>query len=142
MKQGIWLKKELAGAELYGKTLGILGMGRIGAEVARRAAAFGMTVLGYDPLIPAEEILRRGAQPVSLDDLYARSDYISLAPAAHSRDSLDARGEQAFARMKRGVRLICAARGGIIDESALLAALAVRPGGRRGLGCLCHRTAR
>jgi D-3-phosphoglycerate dehydrogenase / 2-oxoglutarate reductase len=122
MKQGKWLKKELAGIELYGKTLGILGMGRIGAEVAARALAFGMSVLGYDPLIPAEEISRRGAEPVSLDEIYARSDFISLhLPLTGETRSMV--NEQAFGRMKRGVRLLCAARGGIIDEAALLAAL-------------------
>jgi D-3-phosphoglycerate dehydrogenase len=122
MKGGEWLKKELGGMELYGKTLGILGMGRIGAEVGKRAAAFGMSVLGYDPLIPAEEIKRRGAKPVSLDDLYARSDFISLhLPLTDETRSMVA--EQAFGSMKRGVRILCAARGGIIDESALLAAL-------------------
>jgi D-3-phosphoglycerate dehydrogenase len=122
MKQGEWLKKSLSGTELHGKILGILGMGRIGAEVGKRASAFGMTVLGYDPLIPAEEITRRGADPVSLDDLYARSDYISLhLPLTDETRSMFE--EQAFARMKRGVRIVCAARGGIIDESALLAAL-------------------
>lgn len=122
MKGGNWLKKELVGTELYGKTLGILGMGRIGAEVGRRARAFGMTVLGYDPLIPDEEITRRGAEPVSQDDLYARADYISLhLPLTdETRSMLD---EQAFGSMKRGVRIVCVARGGIIDESALLAAL-------------------
>lgn len=122
MKNGQWLKKELAGMELHGKALGIIGMGRIGAEAGKRAAAFGMTVLGYDPLIPSEEITRRGAEPVSLDDLYARSDYISLhLPLTDETRSMIA--EQAFARMKRGVRIVCAARGGIIDESALLTAL-------------------
>ncbi len=122
MKQEQWLKKELAGMELYGKSLGIIGMGRIGAEVGVRAAAFGMTVLGYDPLIPSEEITRRGAKPVSLDELYARADYISLhLPLTDETRSMV--GEQAFGSMKRGVRIVCAARGGIIDESALLAAL-------------------
>lgn len=122
MKGGNWLKKELVGTELYGKTLGILGMGRIGAEVGKRARAFGMTVLGYDPLIPDEEITRRGAEPVSQDDLYARADYISLhLPLTdETRSMLD---EQAFGSMKRGVRIVCVARGGIIDEPALLAAL-------------------
>jgi D-3-phosphoglycerate dehydrogenase len=112
----------LKGTELFGKTLGIIGMGRIGAEVGKRASAFDMTVLGYDPLIPADEITRRGAEPVSLDDLYARSDYISLhLPLTdETRSMLD---EQAFGRMKRGVRVVCAARGGIIDEAALLSAL-------------------
>jgi D-3-phosphoglycerate dehydrogenase len=122
VKRGEWLKKELSGMELSGKTLGILGMGRIGAEVAARAAAFGMTVLGYDPLIPAEEIVRRGASPVGLNELYVRSDFVSLhLPLTdETRWMLD---EQAFGRMKRGVRLVCAARGGVIDESALLRAL-------------------
>jgi D-3-phosphoglycerate dehydrogenase len=122
MKQGQWLKKELSGSELLGKTLGVIGMGRIGAEVGKRSSAFGMSVLGYDPLIPPEEITRRGAEPVELDDLYARSDYISLhLPLTdETRSMLD---EQAFSRMKRGVRVVCAARGGIIDEAALLAAL-------------------
>jgi D-3-phosphoglycerate dehydrogenase len=122
MKNGEWLKKQLKGTELFGKTLGIIGMGRIGAEVGKRASAFDMTVLGYDPLIPADEITRRGAEPVSLDDLYARSDYISLhLPLTdETRSMLD---EQAFGRMKRGVRVVCAARGGIIDEAALLSAL-------------------
>jgi D-3-phosphoglycerate dehydrogenase len=122
MKQGAWRKKELGGMELHGKTLGILGMGRIGAEVGVRAAAFGMSVLGYDPLIPAGEITRRGAEPVSLDELYARSDFISLhLPLTGETRSMV--GEQAFRRMKRGARIVCAARGGIIDEPALLAAL-------------------
>jgi D-3-phosphoglycerate dehydrogenase len=122
MKQGEWLKKQLVGNELNGKTLGILGMGRIGTQVGARASAFGMTVLGYDPLITADEIRRRGAQPVSLDDLYARSEFISLhLPLTDgTRGLIDT---QALARMKDGVRLICAARGGIINESALLAAL-------------------
>jgi D-3-phosphoglycerate dehydrogenase len=122
MKQGEWLKKELVGTELHGKTLGILGMGRIGAEVAARAAVFGMPVLGYDPLIPAEEIVRRGAKPVSLDELYASSDFVSLhLPLTDETRAMVS--EQAFGRMKRGVRIVCVARGGIIDEPALLAAL-------------------
>jgi D-3-phosphoglycerate dehydrogenase len=122
MKQGEWLKKELAGAELSGKTLGILGMGRIGGEVGRRAVIFGMQVIAYDPLVPEEVIRQRWATPENLDELYARSDYLSfhlpLTDMTHSMVD-----EQAFMRMKRGVRIICAARGDIIDESALLAAL-------------------
>ncbi|MFL7870063.1 MAG: hydroxyacid dehydrogenase [Anaerolineales bacterium] len=122
MKRGAWLKKDLSGSELYGKTLGVVGMGRIGAEVGKRAAVFGMTVLGYDPFIPVEAIQQRGAEPVDLDNLYARADYISLhVPLTdETRSMVD---EQAFGRMKRGVRIVCAARGGIIDESALLAGL-------------------
>lgn len=122
MKRGEWLKKELAGVELNGKILGIIGVGRIGAELGKRAISFGMSVLGYDPLISVEEIRWRGAQPVKLKDLYTRSDFISLhLPLTDAtRYMLD---EQAFGSMKRGVRIVCAARGGIIHEPSLLAAL-------------------
>lgn len=122
MKQGKWLKKELEGAELNGKTLGVIGYGRIGMEVGKRAAAFGMNVIAYDPLISAEDIQKRGAEPVSLQDLCAGADFISLhlPLTVQTRDML---GAQAFSQMKDGVRLVCAARGGIIEEAALLAAL-------------------
>ncbi|RJP50165.1 MAG: hypothetical protein C4583_11075 [Anaerolineaceae bacterium] len=122
MKQGQWLKKELEGAELYGKTLGILGMGHIGTEVARRARAFGMGVLGYDPLLSPEEIRGRTAEPVDRDELLARSDFISLhlPLTSETRGLLDS---DQFAKMKDGARIVCAARGGIIDEPSLLAAL-------------------
>lgn len=122
MKAGKWLKKEMEGGELWKKTLGVIGFGRIGAAVAQRAAAFDMTILGYDPLIPAEEIQQRGGKPVSLDELLAQADIITLhiPLTADSRNLLDA---ASFAKMKDGVRIICAARGGVIDEEALLAAL-------------------
>ncbi|MBN2149483.1 MAG: hypothetical protein JW726_18995 [Anaerolineales bacterium] len=122
MKQGKWEKKKLEGIELNGKTLGVIGMGNIGAAVAQRAAALGMQVIGYDPLIPAEVIAKRGAQPVTLNELYAQSDFITL----HIPLKPETRGMiagDAFAQMKRGVYLIDAARGGIIDETALLGAL-------------------
>ena len=122
MKQGEWLKKDLGGTELFGKTLGVIGMGRIGTEVGKRASIFGMHILGHDPLIPKDEIRQRGAVPVGLDELYARSDYISLhLPLTDETRSMI--GEQAFGRMKRGVRMVCAARGGIIDDPALFNAL-------------------
>lgn len=122
MKSGEWLKKKLKGVELYDKTLGVIGFGRIGSNVAQRAAAFGMKVLGYDPLIPGDEIIKRGGEPVSLDKLYEKSDWITL----HIPLTDDTRGmlnTKAFAKMKSGVRIVCAARGGVIDEDALLAAL-------------------
>lgn len=123
MKRGEWRKKQLMGTELAGKTLGIFGMGRIGSLVAQKAAALGMRVVGYDPLIPAEEIRRRGAEPVDTPQaLYAEADFISLhVPLTpETRGMLNA---EAFAQMKRGVYLVCAARGGVIDEAALLEAL-------------------
>lgn len=124
MKHGQWLKNQLMGSELYGKTLGIVGMGRIGIAVAERAAAFGMPiVLGYDTAREKiAELRAHGYEPVTLDELYARSDYITIHTPLNqeTRNMIDG---QALARMKRGVRLICTARGGIIDETALLAAL-------------------
>lgn len=122
MKQDNWLKKELTGVELNGKTLGVIGYGRIGAEVGKRAAAFGMNVVAYDPLVSEEEMQKRGAEPVSIQDLYAWSDFISLhlPLSVQTRDMI---GPLAFSQMKDGVRIVCAARGGIIDESALVTAL-------------------
>ena len=122
MKAGQWIKKELEGVELFGKTLGVIGFGRIGAEVAKRAAAFGMSVLGYDPLIPAEEIQKRGGKPIALADLLVQSDVISLhiPLTPETRNIIDA---AAIATMKDGVRIVCAARGGVIDEAALLEGL-------------------
>lgn len=122
MKAGLWEKKGLEGSELSGKTLGILGLGNIGAQVARRAAAFDMKVLGYDPLLDDKTIQSRGALAAALDEVYASSDLITL----HLPLLLETRGmlgSQAFKKMKHGVYLICAARGGVIDEEDLLAAL-------------------
>ena len=122
LKAGQWLKKQLKGVELYGKTLGIIGYGRIGAELGRRAAAFGMDVLAYDPYLADDAIRARGAEPVTLERLYARADFISLhlPLTEQTRRMISA---EAFAQMKTGVRLLCAARGGIVDEAALLQAL-------------------
>jgi len=122
MKQGQWSKKEFQGVELNGKTLGIIGYGRIGIEVGKRATAFGMNVIVYDPNVSEDELLHSDAEPVSIQDLFAWSDFISLhLPLnVHTRDLV---GPLAFSQMKDGVRIVCAARGGIIDEAALLNAL-------------------
>jgi D-3-phosphoglycerate dehydrogenase len=122
MKQGQWVKKEFEGIELNGKTLGIVGFGRIGMEVARRAAAFGMNVIIYDPNVAEHELVHGNAEPVSLQELFAWSDFISLHLPLNvqTRDLL---GPLAFSQMKDGVRIVSTARGGIIDEAALLAAL-------------------
>jgi len=122
MKSGRWLKKQLQGVELNGKVLGVVGMGRIGAALAQRAAALGMSVLGYDVALSADEIRRGGAEPVSLTNLYARSDFISLhVPLTPETRGMI--GGQELGQMKRGARLVCTARGEIIDETALLGAL-------------------
>lgn len=122
MKQGEWLKKQLEGVELNGKTLGIIGYGRIGIEVGKRAAAFGMNVIVYDPNVTEDELGHSEAEPVSLQDLYAWSDFISLHLPLNVQ-TRDLIGPQAFSQMKDGVRIVSTARGGIIDESALLKAL-------------------
>ena len=122
MKQGEWIKKQFEGVELNGKTLGIIGFGRIGMEVGKRAAAFGMNVVVYDPNVKEHELVESNAEPVSLQDLFAWSDFISLHLPLNvqTRDLL---GPMAFSQMKDGVRIISTARGGIIDEEALFHAL-------------------
>ncbi len=120
MKSGKWIKKELEGVELNGKTLGVIGVGNIGCAVAGRAGMLGMRVLGYDPAF--DEVKACVAKPVDLEQLYAESDFITI----HVPLIEDTRGlinAQALAKMKHGVRLICAARGGVIEEEALLKAL-------------------
>jgi D-3-phosphoglycerate dehydrogenase len=122
MKTGQWIKKQLEGIELYGKTLGIIGLGNIGSVVLQSSVGMGMKVIGYDPLLTDDEIRRRGAEPVSLPGMYAQADFITL----HIPLTPDTKGminRQALSQMKPGVRLICAARGGVIDEDALLEAL-------------------
>ena len=122
MKKGEWLKKEFEGVELNGKTLGIIGYGRIGMEVGKRASTFGMNVIAYDPFVSEDVIKSRGGEPVTIQELFEWSDFISL----HSPLNVQTRdliGAMAFSQMKDGVRIISAARGGIIDETALLAAL-------------------
>jgi D-3-phosphoglycerate dehydrogenase / 2-oxoglutarate reductase len=122
MKKGEWLKSGLVGAELYGKTLGLVAVGRIGAAVAGRAGAFGMKVLACDPFLSPDDIRQRQAHPTTLDELLSNSDYISIHTpfTAQTKNLINA---EAFAKMKTGVRIICAARGGVVDEESLLAAL-------------------
>jgi D-3-phosphoglycerate dehydrogenase len=122
MKQGQWVKKDFEGVEHNGKTIGVIGYGRIGMELGRRAAAFGMNVIVYDPNVLEHELEHGNAEPVSLQELFAWSDFISLhLPLnVHTRDLI---GPMAFSQMKDGVRIISTARGGIIDEEALLEAL-------------------
>jgi D-3-phosphoglycerate dehydrogenase len=122
MKQGNWIKKELEGGELSGKTLGVIGYGRIGTEVGRRAAAFGMNVVVYDPNVTEDELVHGDAEPVSLQDLFAWSDFLSLHLPLNVQ-TRDLIGQSEFFQMKDGVRIVSTARGGIIDEAALLDAL-------------------
>lgn len=122
MKSGEWNRKAFQGVELYNKTLGILGMGRIGSEVARRAIAFGMRVLAYDPYLALSRAKALQVEMVELDELYARSDFITV----HMPMSDETKGminTAAFAKMKKGVRVLNCARGGILNEVDLVEAL-------------------
>lgn len=122
MKNGEWNRKAFSGVELYNKTLGILGMGRIGSEVARRAIAFGMRVLAYDPYLALSRAKAMQVELVELDEIYANADFITV----HMPMSDETRGmvnASAFAKMKKGVRVLNCARGGIINEEDLIVAI-------------------
>jgi D-3-phosphoglycerate dehydrogenase len=122
LKAGKWDRKTFIGVELRGKTLGIVGYGRIGRAVAKRALAFDMTVLAYDPFVSAEQAQESGATKVELDELYQRSDFITLH-ALVNNDTQHMINASALAKMKDGVRIVNAARGGLIDDVALAEAL-------------------
>jgi len=122
MKAGGWDRKKYAGRELRGKTLGVCGLGRIGSEVAKRAQVFGMNILAYDPFLTDGKAQSLGLEKVSLKELFAQSDYITV----HMPLNDDTRGminRDAFALMKDGIRIFNCARGGIIDEAALVEAV-------------------
>jgi len=118
MKAQKWEKKQFEGIELGGKTLGLIGIGNIGREVARRANALGMTVLAYDPYVNSAD----GVRIVAMDELLKAADYISLH-LPKTKESAGMLGAEAFGKMKAGVRIVNCARGGILDEQALYAAL-------------------
>jgi len=122
LKAGIWDKDSLVGVELRHKVLGVVGIGRVGSEVAKRALAMEMEVIAYDPYIPAERVKELGVQMVSLDTLLRRADFITIHIPL-SKENYHLLNEEAFAKMKPGVRIINCARGGIIDEAALYVAL-------------------
>ena len=122
MKAGEWNRKAFQGTELNNKTIGILGMGRIGGEVAKRAIAFGMKVLAYDPYLALSRAKALQVELVELDQIYAQSDFITV----HMPMSDETKGmvnAAAFAKMKKGVRVLNCARGGIINETDLYEAL-------------------
>ncbi len=122
MHAGKWEKKSLQGGELRGKTLGILGLGRIGLEVAKRARGFGLEIIGSDPFVSAAVARENGIRLVSLDELIAGSDYLTLHVGLTPQTAgiINAKN---IAAMKKGVRIINCARGELVDEAALAAAL-------------------
>src|SRR5262245_49137892 len=119
LKNGKWDKSRFKGTELTGKTLGVIGLGRIGSEVARKCQAMGMKVLAYDPFINPDTPLSSGLVLVSLDEIWEKADFISFhVPLSDETRNLV--NKRTIQRMKDGVRLINCARGGIIDEADLL----------------------
>ena len=123
LASGTWARERFAGIELAGKTLGVLGLGRIGRQVARRALGLGMRVVAFDPFVAVERCRELGVEPApTLDDVYAAADVITLHLPLNdfTRGLL---GADAFARMRDGVRIVNAARGGLVDEGALAEAI-------------------
>jgi D-3-phosphoglycerate dehydrogenase / 2-oxoglutarate reductase len=123
LKAGKWERSKFTGSQLEGKTLGIVGLGRVGQAVARRAIGFNMIVVGFDPFLSAERALELGVESVTrLDDLWSRCDYFTLHTplSAETRNLISARE---LAKMKPGTRILNCARGGLIDELALAEAL-------------------
>ncbi len=122
LRAGEWRRSDFVGTEVYRKTLGIIGIGNIGSIVADRARGLKMKVIAYDPFITEEAATKLGIELVTLEELYERSDFISV----HTPLTDDTRGlvgDDAFAKMRPGVRIINCARGGIVDEAALARAL-------------------
>jgi D-3-phosphoglycerate dehydrogenase / 2-oxoglutarate reductase len=123
LKAGKWERTKFTGTQLEGKTLGVIGLGRVGLAVARRAQGFGMTVVGFDPFLAADKALEFGVESVvRLDDIWGRCDFITLHTpmTAETRNLI---GPREIALMKPSVRIINCARGGLIDENALAEAL-------------------
>ena len=122
LKSGQWQKKQLQGREIYNKTLGVIGFGKIGSIVADRARGLKMRVVIYDPHVTAEHIQKSGYEAVTLDQLYERADYISIH-VPKLKDTAGMINADAFAKMKDGVMLINCARGGIVNEGDLYEAM-------------------
>lgn len=122
MRRGEWEKSRFMGRELRGKTIGIVGLGKIGRAVAQRARAFEMTCVGHDPLVSDADARAMGVEPLALDAVIARADVLTLhAPLTPGTRGMI--GADAIARMRRGAVFVNAARGGLVDEAALISAL-------------------
>jgi D-3-phosphoglycerate dehydrogenase / 2-oxoglutarate reductase len=122
MMAGEWEKKAFKGVELFQKTLGVIGLGRIGRETARRGEALGMKVIGYDPFVKAEQVTEAHVEGVGIDELMARADFITLH-IPHSDETHYLINAARLGMMKKSAFLIDCARGGVVDEHALADAL-------------------
>ena len=128
---GKWERSKWEGVELHGKTLGIVGLGRVGALVAQRALAFGMRLVAYDPFVSADRARHMGVELMDLDQLMAESDFVTVH-LPKNKETLGLIGADMLAKAKPGLRIINTARGGIVDEEAL--ADAIRNGPVQGAG--------
>lgn len=122
LRAGVWDRSAFQGVELHGKVLGVVGLGRIGTLVAQRGLAFGMHLVAYDPYVSEERGRRLGVEMIDLDSLLARSDFITIHLPL-TPDTAGMIGKEALAKVKPSVRIINAARGGILDEEALAEAI-------------------
>jgi D-3-phosphoglycerate dehydrogenase/(S)-sulfolactate dehydrogenase len=122
LKAGDWKRTRFLGVELYGKVLGVIGLGKVGREVAQRARAFGMEVRGFDPFLPEEVASRLGFTMLPLQELVAQADFLTVHVPLNSQ-TRHLIGAAEMTRCKRGMRLVNCARGGIVDEQALARAL-------------------
>ncbi|GER52314.1 D-3-phosphoglycerate dehydrogenase [Striga asiatica] len=122
MKAGKWQRNKYVGVSLVGKTLAVMGFGKVGSEVARRAKGLGMTVIAHDPYAPADRAHAIGVELVSFDEAISTADFVSLhMPLTPTTNKIF--NDTTFSKMKKGVRIINVARGGVIDEDALVRAL-------------------
>jgi D-3-phosphoglycerate dehydrogenase len=119
---GRWERSRWEGVELYGKVLGIVGLGRAGSYVAQRAAAFGMHLLGYDPYVSADRARAIGVELRSLDELFAEADFVTIH-VPKTAETAGLVGRELLAKAKPGIRIVNTARGGIVDEEALYDAI-------------------
>lgn len=123
LQSGVWDKKSFVGVELNGKTLGVIGLGRIGRHVAKIAKGVGMKILAFDPFVSGEQAKDLGFELGGLDDVFSKADFLTIHTPV-TDETRNIIGREAFAKMKRGVQLVNCARGGLVDETALLEAIA------------------
>ena len=122
MAQGEWKRSKFMGTQLYGKTLGVIGVGRIGVEVSKRAQSFGMKILGYDPFLTSERARQLNIEATTIDDILRRADFVSLH-VPKTKETTHLINAESIAKMKDGAMIVNCARGGVIDEAALYEAL-------------------
>lgn len=122
LQSGVWDKKSFIGVELHGKTLGVIGLGRIGKHAARIAKGFGMNILAFDPFVSPEQASELGFQLGNLNEVLSEADFLTIHTPV-TRETRGIIGQEAFGKMKKGIRLINCARGGLLDEAALLEAI-------------------